>query len=238
MLQAYVEDYLTNEVRNEGYVRNITAFSRFLDSTKFSNGEMVNYSNIAREVGIDAKTIKEYYQILVDTLVGYLIYPYAKKVQRAVISHIPKFYYFDVGVASRVAKTRVSALEGSHTGKLLEHYVLMELKAYIGLNDSDYDLFYWRTSTGLEIDFILSDGINAPIPIEVKISQNIHKTELKGLKAFMKEHNVYIGYLICQEQNIRKIEIDQNSAIFILPIKIFLDKLWHHEILSNEKSLN
>ena len=101
LLQSYIEDYLTNEIRAEGYVRNITAFSRFLDSTRFSCGEMVNYTNIAREVGIDSKTIKEYYQILVDTLLGYLIYPYTKKVSRAIISHTPKFYYFDAGVYQR-----------------------------------------------------------------------------------------------------------------------------------------
>lgn len=231
LLQSYIEDYLTNEIRAEGYVRNITAFSRFLDSTRFSCGEMLNYTNVAREVGIDSKTIKEYYQILVDTLVGYLIYPYTKKINRNIISHTPKFYYFDVGLSTRLAKQNFTELAGSDCGKAFENYVLMELVAYIGLNDSDYNLFYWRTNTGHEVDFILSDALSKPIPIEVKISKNFHKTELKSLKAFMIEHEISTGYIVCLEPFARKLLIEGGKEIFILPIKEFLEKLWVKEII-------
>ena len=233
LLQSYIEDYLTNEIRAEGYVRNITAFSRFLDSTRFSCGEMLNYTNVAREVGIDSKTIKEYYQILVDTLVGYLIYPYTKKISRNIISHTPKFYYFDIGLATRLSKKNFIELIGADAGKALENYVLMELIAYIGLNDSDYNLFYWRTNTGLEVDFILSNSVSKPIPIEVKISKNIHKTELKSIKSFMAEHELDIGYIVCLEPFSRRLTIGNNREILILPIKEFLNKLWLEEIISN-----
>lgn len=231
LLQAYIEDYLTNEIRAEGYVRNITAFSKFLDSTRFSSGEMLNYANIAREVGIDAKTIKEYYQILVDTLVGYLIYPYTKKISRNVISHTPKFYYFDVGLAIRLAKKNFTELEGADAGKALENYILMEITAYLGLNDSDYNLYYWRTNTGLEVDFVLSDDVQKPIAIEAKISTNIHKTELKSVKAFMEEHDLQKAYIVCLEPTARKITITKDREIIILPVKRFLEKLWSAEIL-------
>ncbi|MDP4708401.1 MAG: ATP-binding protein [Rickettsiaceae bacterium] len=180
LLQSYIEDYVTNEIRAEGYVRNITAFSRFLDSTRFSCSEMLNYTNVAWEVGIDAKTIKEYYQILVDT-------SYTKKISRNIISHTPKFYYFDVGLTTRLSKKSFTELVGADAAKALENYVLMELIAYVGLNDSDYNLFYWRTNTEIEIDFILSNTITKPIPIEVKISKNLHKTELRSIKSFMEE---------------------------------------------------
>lgn len=233
LLKSYVQDYLTEEVRIEGYVRNITAFSRFFDSTRFSCGEMVNYSNIARDVGIDAKTIKEYYQILVDMLVGYLIYPYVKKVSRNIISHTPKFYYFDVGLANRIARSKVKEMAGIAAGKSLENYVLMELIAYIGLNALDHEVFYWRTNTGLEVDFIVSDQITAPIALEVKISTMVHNTELKGLKAFLGEQGLAIGYVICLERMSRKIILDDNRAIIILPIQEFLEKLWAGKLIES-----
>ena len=226
LLQSYIEDYLTNEIRSEGYVRNVPAFSRFLDSTAFSHGEMLNYSNIARDVGIDSKTVKEYYQILVDTLVGYLIYPYTKRVSRNIIAHTPKFYYFDVGVANRINKQKFEILSGAEAGKSLEHYILMELVAFLNFTDSDYNLYYWRTNTKLEVDFILSDQSSLPIPIEVKISKLVHKSELGAMKAFMEEHKVNKGYIVCLETNVRNIQINDNKEIVIMPVKEFLEYLW------------
>lgn len=231
LLQAYVEDYLTNEIRSEGYVRNIPAFSRFLDSTVFSCGEMLNYSNIARDVGIDSKTVKEYYQILVDTLVGYLIYPYTKKVNRNIIAHTPKFYFFDVGVANRISKQQFDEISGSNAGKAFENYVLMELIGYLRLTDSDYNLYYWRTNTRLEIDFILTDNISKIIPIEVKISKLVHNTELSAMKSFMTEHEVKSGYVVCMEPYRRKIEFGNKQKILIIPVQEFLEQLWDMKIV-------
>ncbi|MDN3030350.1 MAG: DUF4143 domain-containing protein [Candidatus Tisiphia sp.] len=232
LLKAYVEDYLTNEIRAEGLVRNITAFSRFIDSTAFSSGELLNYSNIARDCSIDAKTVKEYYQILVDTLVGYLVYPYQKKISREIISSHPKFYFFDVGVANSINQNRFDNIKGSEAGKALEHYVFTELQAYVNLNDLDHRINYWRTKTGLEVDFIISTITSQPLPIEVKISSNVHKTELKGIKSFMEEHQIDKGYLVCLEDTSRKI-IWGNQQINILPIEEFLTKLWNHTIFKS-----
>lgn len=231
LLQAYVEDYLTNEIRAEGYVRNIVGFSKFLDSTRFSCGEMLNYTNISREVGVDAKTIKEYYQILVDTLVGYLIYPYSKKVSRDIISSTPKFYFFDVGLSNRISKKSFEDLKGPDAGKSLEHFVLMELIAYINLNNSDYNVHYWRTNTGIEVDFILTCGDSNPIPLEVKISKSVHKTELKSLKAFMNEYDLDKSYIVSMEPKKRKVLVDGNREILVLPIKEFLETLWSNKLI-------
>ncbi|MDA9163841.1 AAA family ATPase [Rickettsiaceae bacterium] len=230
LLQAYIEDYLTNEIRSEGYVRNVPAFSRFLDSTQFSHGEMLNYANIARDVGIDAKTVKEYYQILVDTLVGHLIYPYTKKVNRNIIAHTPKFYFFDIGVANRISKKQFTALEGPEAGKGLEHFILMELIAFLNLTDSDKNLHYWRTNTQLEVDFILADHRSKPVPIEVKISKLVHKPELKPMKAFMREHDITTGYIVCLEPVTRRILLDEQKEIIIIPVQDFLEKLWAGDI--------
>ena len=225
LLKAYIEDYLTAEIQAEGLVRNISAFSRFLDSTAFSHGEMLNYSNIARDCGIDAKTVKEYYQILVDTLVGYLIYPYQKKVSREIISATPKFYFFDVGVANRIRLCSFEDCMGQEAGKALEHYVYTELKAYINLNDLDHQIYYWRTKTGLEVDFIISTARSKAIAIEVKVSANVHKTDLHGIKSFLQEHKIDKGYVVCLE-NVRRIISFPDYEIEILPIQDFLEKLW------------
>lgn len=168
LLKAYVDDYLTQEVQFEGFVRNLSAFSRFIDSIAFSHAEMINYSNIARDCSIDSKTIKEYYQILVD-LVGYLIYPYNIKLSRKVISAVRKFYFFDIGIVNRIINRNITELRGIEAGKCLEHYIFLELKAYIGLNDLDHKIYYWRTKTGIEVDFIIEDRGKSLIPIEVKI---------------------------------------------------------------------
>ena len=231
LLQAYVEDYLTNEIRSEGYVRNIPAFSRFLDSTTFSSGEMLNYSNIARDVGVDSKTVKEYYQILVDTLVGYLIYPYTQKINRTVISHTPKFYFFDIGVANRISKQQFDEVSGSAAGKVFENYILIELIGYLKLTDSDYNLYYWRTSTKLELDFILTDNVSKPLPIEAKVSRLVHNTELSALKSFMKEYEINTGYIVCLEPTPRKIKFDGSKEIIIMPAQEFLERLWSKQIL-------
>ncbi len=156
--QAYVDTYLTHEIRNEGLVRNLSGFSRFLDVAGLSNGEMINANNIARDCGIDRNTVKEYYQILIDTLTGYHIYPYGKKVKRDLISDTPKFYLFDIGVANYIAQKSIDVLKGSEAGKSFESFILMDLWAYpkikskktkcsiLANQDRFRSGFYFRTS--------------------------------------------------------------------------------------------
>ena len=229
LLQSYINDYLSSEIKAESLVRNLAGFNRFLESAGFSHGEMINYSNIARDVGIDASTVKEYYQILVDTLIGYFIYPYRKKANRRIISFIPKFYLFDTGLANRLMENTINATKGIEAGRSLEHYIFLELHAYIGLNDLDQAISYWRTHTGIEVDFIIHLKRGTPIPVEVKISENVHNTEFKGLKTFMREYEVNKGYMVCMEERARKIIVDEGEII-LLPVEEFLKRLWNKEI--------
>ncbi|MFN7096873.1 MAG: ATP-binding protein, partial [Gammaproteobacteria bacterium] len=157
-LQGYVDTYLTDEIRNEGLVRNLAGFARFLDVAGLTNTEMINTNNIARDCGIDRITVQNYYQILVDTMLGYFVYPYSKKKKRDIITATPKFYLFDVGVANYLAQQSISELKGSIAGKSFEHFIFMELIAYLGINRKREDIQYWRTKTGLEVDFILGDA--------------------------------------------------------------------------------
>ena len=230
LIDAYVEDYLYNEIKYEGYVRELRYFSRFLESIAFCHGEMINYSNIARDVGIDAKTVKEYYQILEDTLIGHLIYPYYKNPSRRVISSVPKFYLFDVGIANFLIKRDISYMEGAEAGKSLEHYIFMELMAYIRLNLIGYKIDYWRTHSGLEVDFIISYKTLNPVPIEVKISQDVHKTEFRAMRTFMKDHQIQKGYLVCMVDAVQSYIIEDREII-VYPAREFLEDLWAGKIL-------
>lgn len=226
-LRAYIEDYLTLEIQNEGLVRNLPAFSRFLESIRFCHGELLNYSNIARDCGIDAKTVKEYFTILVDTLIGYFVYPYNKRIKRDLILQTPKFYLFDVGVANYIKKQNIIDLKGIEAGQSLEHYVFLELTAYKILHDKDFNITFWRTKQGLEVDFILGD---AQIAIEVKIMDHVKNDDTKGLRAFMEEHSTKANYIISLVPRARKITT-QMGDIDVLPLKDFLVRLWNNEII-------
>ena len=154
-LAGYVDDYLKEEVFDEGLTRNAAAFSRFFEALSFCHGELLNYSNVARDCGVDSKTVREYFQILVDTLLGVFVEPFSPRRSRAVITRAPKFYLFDVGVAGHVTGRRIEREHGAGFGRALEHLVLMELLAYRSYREYDFPVRFWRTRSGLECDFVL-----------------------------------------------------------------------------------
>lgn len=227
-LQAYVDVYLTDEIRNEGLVRNLAGFARFLDVAGLTNGDMINTNNIARDCAIDRGTVQAYYQILVDTMLGYYIYPYNKKVKRDLITATPKFYLFDVGVANHLAQQTVTGLKGASAGRSFEHYIFMELQAYLGIHRKRLAITYWRTKTGLEVDFILG---KAQIALEVKISEQVHKEDVKGLMAFCEEHPSTRALVVSQDTRSRLLQINKNCVMEILPWREFLVRLWADEIV-------
>lgn len=227
-IKSYVNEYLKEEIQAEGLVRNLPSFARFLDSLSYSIGELTNFSNIARDCGIDSKTVKEYYQILVDTMLGIFIYPYSKKSTRQTILSSPKFYLFDIGVANYLKGINLSSLKGEEAGKSLENFILMELLAYRGISDKDFNLEFWRTNKGLEVDFILGKGKCA---IEVKLSNQVSKVDIKGLIAFKEENPNCTCYVVSQDPRPRKMSIENIGDISILPYKEFLDRLWNNEII-------
>lgn len=227
-LQAYIDIYLTDEIRNEGLVRNLPGFARFLDVAGLTNGEMINHSNVARDCGIDRATVSIFYQILIDTLIGYYIYPYHKKMKRDLITSMPKFYLFDVGVANYLARRSVLELRGESAGKSLEHFILMELMAYLSMQRKREKICYWRTKTGHEVDFILGD---ANVAIEVKISEQVHKQDVKGLIAFCEEHPRATALVVSRDARKRKIELNEHRSVMIMPWQDFLKDLWAGKII-------
>lgn len=222
-LRAYVHDYLKEEVFAEGLTRNIPAFSRFFDAMGYSHGELTNYSNIARECGVDSKTVREYYQILSDTLLGTMIEPFKKRQHRQVIGAASKFYLFDVGVAGIITKRRLEEERGEAFGRAVEHFILMELLAYRSYTDSDFAIRFWRTKSGLEVDFILGD---AEVALEVKGASRGDPRDLTPLKAFIEEHHPRKALVVCNERAERVV-----GAIQILPWRAFLSRLWERKII-------
>lgn len=227
MLRAYVVDYLTEEIQAEGLVRSLPKFARFMDLVGFTNGKMLNFSNLARDVGVDAKTIKEYYQILVDTLIGYYVEPFHKKIKRDLIQSVPKFYLFDVGIANHLRHRTINILKGEEAGESFEHFILTELVAYLGLKELDIPINYWRSKSGLEVDFVLGNG---NVAIEVKISSNIALSDLKGLVAFCEDYQPRKAFVVCQVPRKRVIATIGKTKIEVLPWREFLDLLWAEKI--------
>lgn len=222
-LQAYVQDYLTEEIRAEGLSRNLRAFSKFLDSIAYSNCEMVVYKNIASDCGVDSKTVKEYYEILVDTHLGKFLMPLVKKKGRKTIQSIPKFYLFDMGVANFLSKTKIQALKGQGAGKTFEQFVFNELIAYRSYNDLNFEINYWHTTTDLEVDFVLNHD---EFYIETKMSDNIKSSNLKGLLALIDEKRPKKAIVVCNEKRARLITGSQGQSIEIYPWRNFLEALW------------
>jgi predicted AAA+ superfamily ATPase len=222
-LRAYTQDYLKEEVFDEGLTRNIPAFSRFFDAMGYSHGQLTNYSNIARECGVDSKTVKEYYQILVDTLLGTAVEPFKRRQNRQVISRAAKFYLFDVGVAGAITKRHLEEEKGELFGKAFEHFIFMEISAHNSYNELDYEINFWRTKSGLEVDFVLGGG---EVAIEVKGAIRVEKRDLRPLNAFIEEYSPRKALVVCNEREERV-----HGRIRIMPYRNFLRDLWEGKII-------
>jgi len=222
-LKAYVRDYLKEEVFHEGLARNIPAFSRFFEAMGYSHGQLTNFSNIARECGVDSKTVKEYYQILIDTLLGTMVEPFKKRQERQVIGKASKFYLFDVGVAGAVTKRHIREEKGEWFGQAFEHFIFMELRAYNSYGETDFDIEFWRTKSGLEVDFILGNG---EVAIEVKGTNRVDNRDIKPLITFTEEYAPRLSLIVCNEKTRRV-----HQGISIIPWREFLHELWAGKII-------
>ncbi|MEI8188731.1 MAG: DUF4143 domain-containing protein [candidate division NC10 bacterium] len=216
-LRSYVADYLKEEIAAEAAVQSIPAFAEFLRVAALTNGELLNYTNVAREAGVSAKVVRGYFQILEDTLLGFRVAPWRKSKTRRMIE-TEKFYLFDVGVANYLS--RRTPREGTpEFGKALEHYILMELKAYQAYRNPEMDIRYCRTSTGMEVDFVLGE---MDVALEIKGARRVHEGDIKGLNALLAEHKVKHPLLISLEREPRTL----GGRVRALPWQEFLRKLW------------
>lgn len=222
LLKAYVGVYLREEIQAESLVRNLTGFSRFLEIAAMTDGEIVNYLNIASDCGVSANTVKEYFQILEDTLVGYMIPAFTKKAKRKVVQS-PRFYLFDVGVTNYLLGRTNLRRGTTDYGHAFEHIVIQELVAYLNYTDNPNKLSYWRTYTQVEVDVILGD---AKVAIEIKSAEEVLPKHLKGLKSFADEHPDCRRIIVSLDRFNRV--VDGIEHIYVYD---FFKKLWSHDII-------
>jgi predicted AAA+ superfamily ATPase len=193
-LKAYVATYLREEVLQEGLTRNLAAFSRFLEVASFSQGQVLSMASIARETGTSQKNVSNYFDILEDLLIAYRLPIFNKRAKRQTIAH-PKFYYFDVGVYQILRPKGFSDLQAEIEGAALETLFLQSLRAVNEYYEFEYQLYYWRTLSGLEVDFVLH-GEKGLLAFEIKRSHTASRSDAKALMAFQEDYPETKAYLI------------------------------------------
>jgi predicted AAA+ superfamily ATPase len=222
LLAAYIGSYLRDEIVMEARLRNVAIFGRFLETAAFSNGEIVNYSNIATDIGISVPTVKDYFQILEDTLLGRFLPSFQKKPKRRIIQS-PKFYMFDVGIVNSLLKRGKIEPGNEIFGKAFEHFIYQEIYAHSRYSDLNYNISYWHTATHKEVDFILGDH---EVAIEIKSTGEAQARHITGLKSFAEDYAVKKLILVSNDPYPRIL-----NNVLVLPWQAFLQQLWNGEII-------
>jgi len=217
-LRSYVADYLEQEIHAEALTRNIPAFARCLDAVALTHGQLLNYANVARDCGVSPKTVREYYQILEDTLVGHALEPWRKSRDRRLIE-TAKFYLFDTGVARALAGMRRIEQGSEELGRAFEHFLIEEVRAYMSYSEKHLPLAYWRTSTGLEVDLIVGD---LDLAIELKAVRQADERHVKGLRALIEDQKVKSALIVSLDPSPRRLP----GGITVLPWQVFCKRLW------------
>ncbi len=225
ILAAYVNEYLKEEIAAEGLVRNLPVFSDFLRSASFSDGEIINYTKIASECGVSSPTVKEYFQILQDTLIATNLPAYTRRPKRKVI-HAPKFYFFDVALTNILTRRKNLEPGTEAFGHAFENWIHHEIRSYLSYRSIDADFSYWRLAdTGREVDFVLND---LEIAIEAKAKSQIRPDDLRGLRELAVDHpKVKRRLVVCLETKRRVTE----DNILIMGYADFVRALWNGEWL-------
>ncbi len=216
-LRGYIGVYLNEEIREEALSRNLNSFTHFLETAAQCDGEMLVYKNIAQDCGIDYRTVKEYFSILEDTLVGYFIYGFTESKKRKAIA-APKFYLFDVGVANYLCHRQHLQPGSDDFGHAFEHLIIQEIIAYLGYSHSDEKLCYWRTTSGYEVDAVIGNG---RVAIEIKSSEEVKSRHTHSLKAFSEDFPNAKLFIVSLDKYKRKL-----NGIDIIPAMDFLKDLW------------
>jgi len=220
-LAAYVDTYLREEIRAEAVTRSIGAFIEFLDACALSNGQEVNYESYASDLQVSPGTLKNYFQILEDTLIGFSLPGFSKTKKRKAISR-SKHYLFDLGVTRHLAKLGEIQRGSKAFGDFFEHFIILEMRAYLSYKRKRLEMTYWRSTSQFEVDLIVGNEM----AIEIKSTQHPSDKHLKGLRALKEEGIINKYYLVsdCTQERVT------SDGISILPWKLFLKRLWGDEL--------
>lgn len=225
-LEDYVSLYLKEEIQNEAIVRALDGFSRFLSTVAQTNSQQLNFTELGNDAQVPPRTVREYYQILEDTLIGNILPAYEKTIKRKAMT-TAKFYLFDPGVTNSLLGRNMIAPKTKEFGSLFEQMIFCELKTYLdykGLNDC---LFYWRSVSQFEVDFLIRNKSDQWIGVEVKSSANPSNHDYKGLIALEEDLPLKKKIVVCLTDKPRITA----QKIEILPLQLFLEMLWHDEIV-------
>lgn len=220
-LGAYARTYLQEEIQAEGFVRRLPQFSRFLATAAVMNGRMLNFAEIASDAGVPASTVREYYYLLEDTLVGFLLPAWTKSRKRKAIS-TAKFYFFDTGVTHTLAGTETLDRNSDLYGRSFEQWIGMEVRAWLGYRRRNDELCYWRSVYQHEVDFVVGDHT----AIEAKATRKVTPRDLRGLRAIGAEGRLRRLLLVSED----RVEA-RHGAIRCIPWQTFVAELWEDTLL-------
>lgn len=216
-LHAYTDTYLREEIQAEAFVKNLSNYSRFLETAALSNAEMINFTKIGNDSHVPPNTIRDYYQLLEDTLLGQILAPWNKSLKRKAIQ-TPKFYFFDIGLVHSLKN--ISKLERNTDvyGKAFEHFIYSEIRTCLAYNNRKEKLTYWRSKNNQEVDFIIGDNV----AIEVKSSKKVSERDHKSLIA-LAEEKPWKELLIVSHDTTKK---SFSNGIKHIYWELFLQNLW------------
>ena len=225
-LDDYLQLYLQEEIRAEGLVRNHEGFHRFLLVAALMNTKQVNFTQIGNDAQIPARTVHDYFQILEDTLIGYLLPAFTKTLSRKAVSSA-KFYLFDTGVANALLG-RASLTAGTpEFGDIFEQFVILEVKSYASYLNKKVQLSYWRSTSKIEVDLIVEDSTRQPIvAIEIKSRSKANTRDYRGLEAFAEDFPKIRKIMVTLEE---RHHLDP-CGVEVIPVFEFLTMLWNGEI--------
>lgn len=218
ILSAYIELYLQEEIQTEGLVRNLESFVRFLEAIAFSHASLLNVTNISRECEVKRKTVSNYIEILEDLLLAFQLTNFTKRAQRELIAH-SKFYLFDVGIFRTLRATGPLDRPEEIDGAALEGLIAQHLMAWNDYNEIKHQIHFWRTRSGVEVDFIIYGPLDF-VAIEVKNAKNIQPKDLRSLETFLLDYPMAKALLLYKGEEILRIK-----NVLCLPCEIFLKKL-------------
>ena len=210
--------YLNEEVKQEGMVRNIGNFTRFLEAASLSHGQILNVTNVAQDCRVSRKTVESYFFIVKDLLIGDTIDVFTKRAKRAMAAH-PKFYFFDCGVFRSLRPKGPLDIPEEIGGVGLESLVYQHLRAWIDYSEIDAKIYYWRTQAGNEVDFVIY-GESVFYAIEVKVGSAVKSQHLRGLKTFSADYPASKAYVLYMGENRQLID-----TILCVPCTEFLQAL-------------
>lgn len=221
-MRAYIDLYVKEEIIEEALVQNVDEFIRFMEVAAIMDGEILNYENVASDCGVSANTVKAYYKILVDTLLGFEVPAYRKVIKRKLYKS-PRFYYFDIGIANHLTKRYQLAPKTPEYGHAFEHLIIQEIVAYLAYTNSDEELSYWHTYENIEVDAIIGD---ARVAIEIKSTDHVDHDDKKGIMEFAKEHPNAKQILVSRDRISRR-----SGNVDLYYVTDFFKALWAGEII-------